>query len=54
MTDQTQPEWAKRLEIKLDLIIEALTAEDIGEDDEPGMDLDGNRLPGERDQSQPL
>lgn len=49
-----QPEWAKRLEHKLDLILEALSAEDIGDEDEPGMDLDGNRLPAERDQAQPL
>lgn len=49
-----QPEWAKRMEHKLDAIIEALTAEDIGDEDEPGMDLEGNQLPGERDQGQPL
>lgn len=49
-----QPDWAKRLEHKLDLILEALTAEDIGDEDEPGLDLDGNRLPRERDQAQEL
>lgn len=51
---ELQPEWAKRLEHKLDLIIDALTAEDIGDEDEPGLDLDGNRLTGDRDQTQPL
>lgn len=54
MIDDRQPEWAKRIEQKLDLIIEALTAEDIGDVDEQGADLDGKPLPRERDQSQSL
>lgn len=49
-----QPEWAVRLERKVDLIIEALTAEDLGDEDDRGRDLEGQRLPRERDQSQPL
>jgi hypothetical protein len=52
--DTDQPAWAIRLEQKLEAILEALTSEDIGDEDEPGIDLDGNRLPRERDQSQPL
>lgn len=52
--DPDQPVWAIRLEQKLDAILEVLMAEDLGDEDQPGADLDGNRLPGERDQSQPL
>jgi hypothetical protein len=54
MPDKDQPAWAIRLEQKLDALLEALSAEDIGDEDEAGTDLAGNRLPAERDQSQPL
>lgn len=52
--DPDQPAWAVRLEQKMDAILEALTAEDIGDEDEQGSDLDGKPLPRERDQSQSL
>jgi hypothetical protein len=47
-----QPEWARRMERKLDALIEALA--DEGEQDAPGIDLDGNQQYADRDTSQPL
>jgi hypothetical protein len=52
--DPDQPAWAIRLEQKLDVLIEALSAEEIEDEDKPGLDLDGGALPRERDQSQAL
>ena len=42
-----------RLESLLQVIVDALTA-DQGDEDEPQLTLDGDRLPGERDQGMPL
>ena len=52
--DPDQPAWAVRLEKKMDAILEALTAEDIGDLDQTGVDLEGQRLFSDRDQSQEL
>ncbi|WP_136638150.1 hypothetical protein [Stenotrophomonas maltophilia] len=51
------PESAARLmrvEEKLDSLIDALAAEGEEEQDEPLRSLDGELVPGERDQSQSL
>lgn len=47
--DETQPEWAKRMECKLDAILEVLTAEDEegheAEDDlGPALDMAGRPI----------
>ncbi len=42
-----------RLESLLQVIVDALTA-DQGDEDKPQLSLDGDRLPGERDQGMPL
>ena len=42
-----------RLESLLQVIVDALTA-DQGDEEEPQLTLDGDRLPGERDQGMPL
>jgi hypothetical protein len=47
-----QPEWAKRMERKLDALLLALAQDE--QDDERGFDLNGDPLPAERDPSQPL
>jgi hypothetical protein len=44
-------EQMNRIEGKLDVLISALAQDD---DEGPTHDLDGNELPGERDQSQTL
>jgi hypothetical protein len=46
-------ETIARIERKLDLMIEALAAEDDNTD-QLQLTLDGDPMPGERDQSQPL
>jgi len=43
-----------RIERKLDALLEALAAEGEEEQDEPTCSLDGELVPGERDQSQSL
>lgn len=43
-----------RIERKLDALLEALAAEGEEEQDEPTRSLDGELVPGERDQSQSL
>lgn len=43
-----------RVEGKLDTLLEALAAEGEEEQDEPTRSLDGELVPGERDQSQSL
>lgn len=43
-----------RIEEKLDALLGALAAEGEEEQDTPGTSLDGDDLPGERDQSQSL
>lgn len=42
-----------RLESLLQVIVDALTA-DQDDEEEPQLSLDGDRLPGERDQGMPL
>ncbi len=42
-----------RLESLLQVLVDALTA-DQGDEEEPQLTLDGDRLPGERDQGMPL
>lgn len=43
-----------RVEGKLDALLGALAAEGEEEQDAPGTSLDGDELPGERDQTQSL
>lgn len=50
MTDQ--PEWAKRIESKLDRLIAVLAEDD--QDDDRGLDLEGLPLPRDRDPGEPL
>lgn len=45
-----QPEWARRMERKLDTLVASLAEQD----DEEGRDLEGNPLPRERDLNEPL
>jgi hypothetical protein len=52
MTTEHQPEWARRMEQKLDALLDALAAED--EQEAPGLDLDGNQQHPDRNTSQPL
>lgn len=47
-------EQLDRIESKLDALLEALAAEGEEEQDEPTRSLDGELVPGERDQSQSL
>jgi hypothetical protein len=47
-----QPEWSKRMERKLDALLVALA--DDAQEDERGVDLEGNALPAERDPNEPL
>lgn len=44
----------KRVEDKLDALLGALAAEDEEEREEPATTLDGDAVPGERNQSQSL
>lgn len=44
----------RRIEEKQDALLEALAAEGEEEQDEPARSLDGELVPGERDQSQSL
>ena len=51
MPSAEQPEWAKRMESKLDALLAAL-ADD--EQDDTGQDLQGNPLPRERQEGEAL
>jgi hypothetical protein len=48
---QDQPNWAKRIEAKLDALIAVLAGEDA---DQPGQDLEGNQLPPNRPEAEEL
>lgn len=51
MPPADQPDWAIRMERKLDALLLALAEE---QDEEPGTDLEGHPLPRERDPHEPL
>lgn len=51
---EEQRQATARLEEKVDGLLAALAAEGGEEQDEPARDLDGELVPGERDQSQTL
>lgn len=47
-----QPDWAKRIEAKLDRLLAALAEDD--QEEESGVDLEGAPLPKARDLGEPL
>lgn len=49
---ETQPEWAKRIEAKLDALMKALAEDE--QDEDSGVDLEGRPLPAPRDLNDPL
>lgn len=54
LQQEEQRQATARLEGKVDALLAALEAEGEEEQDEPGRNLDGELVPGERDQSQSL
>ncbi|WP_426805374.1 hypothetical protein [Stenotrophomonas sp. SrG] len=54
LQQEEQRQTSARLEQKLDALIRALAAEGEEEPQAPGTSLDGDALPGERNQSQSL
>jgi hypothetical protein len=54
MTTEHQPEWARRMEQKLDALLTALADEAEQGQEAPGLDLDGNQQHPDRNTSQPL
>ncbi|MBH1626004.1 hypothetical protein I5U62_03565 [Stenotrophomonas maltophilia] len=54
LQQEEQRQATARLEDKVDALLAALAAEGVEEHDEPAHSLDGELMPGERDQSQSL
>ncbi|MBC8772359.1 hypothetical protein [Stenotrophomonas maltophilia] len=54
LQQEEQRQATARLEEKVDALLTALAAEGEEEQDEPARSLDGELVPGERDQSQSL
>lgn len=54
LQQEEQRKSTGRLEEKVDALLAALAAEGEEEQDEPARSLDGELVPGERDQSQSL
>lgn len=54
LQQEEQRQATARLEEKVDALLTALEAETEEEQDEPARSLDGDLVPGERDQSQSL
>ncbi len=54
LQQEEQRKSTGRLEEKVDALLSALAAEGEEEQDEPARSLDGELVPGERDQSQSL
>jgi len=54
LQQEEQRQATARLEEKVDALLAALAAEGEVEQDEPARSLDGELVPGERDQSQSL
>ncbi|PJL51001.1 hypothetical protein B9Y60_14535 [Stenotrophomonas maltophilia] len=54
LQQEEQRKATDRLEEKVDALLAALAAEGEEEQDEPARSLDGELVPGERDQSQSL
>ncbi len=54
LRQEEQLKATARLEEKVDALLSALAAEGEEEHDEPARSLDGELVPGERDQSQSL
>ncbi|MGE8252832.1 MAG: hypothetical protein ACN6RE_09235 [Stenotrophomonas sepilia] len=54
LQQEEQRQATARLEGKVDALLAALEAEGEEEQDEPARNLDGELVPGERDQSQSL
>lgn len=54
LQQEEQRQATARLEWKVDALLVALAAEGEEEQDEPARSLDGELVPGERDQSQSL
>lgn len=54
LQQELQRQATARLEEKVDALLAALAAEGEEEQDEPARSLDGELVPGERDQSQSL
>lgn len=54
LQQEAQRQATARLEEKVDALLSALAAEGEEEQEEPARSLDGELVPGERDQSQSL
>lgn len=54
LQQEEQRQATARVEVKLDALLGALAEEGEAEQDEPARSLDGELVPGERDQSRSL